>query len=127
MSFGFNGGLGVKGFQLLINQWLKCFLTQKGSDPAAVDYGTDFTSLVGSNLPLEDARDVAILAVDVCNEQVQRFNRATVSLTLSERLASAEVVNFVDDPTGPGFQLYVEIKNQAGERLLVNLPVFSTV
>jgi hypothetical protein len=127
MSFGFDGAIGVKGFQALINQWLKCLLTQKGSDPADLVYGTNFTALIGSNVPLADARDVAVLAVNECNDQVQRFNRASISLTLSERLANAQVVNFVEKPSDPGFEITVEIKNQANERLLLNLPVLSAV
>jgi len=127
MSFGFVGAVGVKGFQMLINMWLKCFLTQRGSDPSDLDYGTNFIGMVGSNLPLPDARDVTILSVDECNEQVQRFNRRNLSLSLSERLASARIINFVDKPSAPGFDVSVEIKNQANERLILNLPIFSTV
>jgi len=127
MTFGFEGGVGVKGFQMLINQWLKCFLTQRGSDPADLGYGTTFTALMGSNVPLADARDVTVLSVDECNEQVQGFNRATISLSLSERLASAQIIDFVDKPSAPGFDVFIEIKNQANERLVINLPVLSTV
>jgi len=127
MSFGFAGALGVKGFQMLIDQWLRCFLTQRGSDPADLTYGTNFTALIGSNVPLQDARDVVNLAVDECNEQVQTFNRSNVTLTASERLAGAQIVDFVDKPSAPGFDVFVEIKNQADERLILNLPTFATV
>ena len=127
MSFGFVGAIGVKGFQMLINQWLRCFLTQKGSDPADLSYGTSFIGLVGSNLPVFDARDVAVLSVDDCNEQIQRFNKRNTALSLSERLASAQVIDFTEKPSDPGFEITVEIKNQANERLALNLPVLSTV
>ena len=123
MSFGFKNTLGVKGFQQLINQWLKCLLTRRGSDPADLSYGTPFAALVGSTVPLEDARDVTVLAVDQCNEQVTRANRADVTLAPAERLASAEITDFVAQPSDPGFQVTVEIKNQAGELLAFNLPV----
>ena len=127
MSFGFEGGVGIKGFQLFIKQWVKCLLTQRGSDPGALDYGTNFTGLMASNVPLLDARDVVVLAVDECNDQIQQFNRANVTLSPSERLASAQITDFVDKPSDPGFEVFIEIKNQANERLTFNLPVLSTV
>lgn len=126
MSFGFGSALGVKGFQMLINQWLRVLLTPQGSDPADLDFGTFFTGLVGSNIPLADARDVAVLALDQCNEQVIEFQQNDQTLTPSERLASAEMVEFIEKPSDPGFDMTVEIKNQAGEQLLLNVPTFAT-
>lgn len=124
VSFTFNPTVGVKGFQMLINQWLKCFLTPKGSDPTDLDYGTDFTKLLGSNLAIGDARDVSLIAVDQCNEQIFDIQRNESTFTASERLASAEITNFTENTTStaPGFSLYVELKNQANERLVLNLP-----
>lgn len=126
MSFGFESTIGVKGFQLLINQWLKCFLTRRGTDATNLDYGTPFALLMASEVPLPDARDVVVLAIDQCNEQIYQFNKADLDLTLTERLASAQLINFVEKPSDPGFDMTVEIKNQANERLVFNLPNFST-
>jgi hypothetical protein len=126
MSFGFAESIGVKGFQMLINQWLLCFLTRRGSDPADLARGTVFTSLIGSNLALADARDVVSLSVDQCNEQVSAFQRNDFTLTASERLASASVVGFTEQPSAPGFDVVVEIRNQAGQRLVFNLPNYAT-
>lgn len=126
MSFGFVDTVGVKGFQMLLNQWLKCFLTRRGTDPTALDYGTNFSALIASEVPLSDARDVVVLSIDQCNEQVQVFNRRDVTLTPSERLASGQLINFVEKPSDPGFEAYIEIKNQANERLTFNLPSVST-
>lgn len=122
VSFGFSPTIAVKGFQMLLNQWIKCFLTPRGSDPTDLDYGTDFTKLVGSNLDLSDARDVTAISVSTCNEYVKRIQINDQSLTGSERLASAEIVRFTETPDAPGFDVYVEIKNQANERLVLNLP-----
>jgi len=127
MSFGYVGSVGVKGFQMLINIWLKCFLTPRGSDPFDLNYGTPFTSLVASNVTPQDARDVVILAIDQCNAQVVAFQKADTTLTATERLASGVLTNFVIDNSGPGFSATVELKNQAGERLAFNLPIYATV
>ena len=123
ISFGFSPAVAVKGFQMVINMWMKCFLTPKGTDPTDVEYGTEFARMIGSNLPLADARDVGAIAVDDCNEQITLFQRNDDTLTRSERLASAEITDFIEDPDAPGFSMYVEIKNQANERLVLSLPV----
>jgi len=125
MSFGFNSTVGVKGFQMLINCWLKCFLTTRGSDPADLAYGTDFPNLMGSSIPLNDARDVVFLSIEQCNAKILEFQRNDVTLTESERLATAKLIDFIPDPSAPGFQAYVEIQNQAKERLTLNLPSLS--
>lgn len=127
VSLGFPGGVGVKGFQNLINTWLRVFLTPRGSDPADLGFGTDFPGLIGSNVGLADARDVVLLAIDQCNEQVTAFQQDDVSLTPSERLASATIIEFTEQPSAPGFDVRVEIKNRANERLVLNLPDFSNV
>ena len=122
VTFGTNSTIGVKGFQQLINKWLKCFLTPKGSDATALNYGTVFPTLIGSNISLADARDVSDLAVQQCNTLLINMQSSDLSLASSERLNSAKIINFVEKPEVPGFDLYVEIKNQAQERLVFNLP-----
>lgn len=122
-TWGFTGTLGVKGFQFLINMWLKCFLTPRGSDPTDLNYGTDFPKLIGKLLPLGDARDVTLLAVQQCNTIISTFQRNDSTLTATELLASAQLINFVQDPATSRFDAYVEIKNRANERLRLSIPV----
>ncbi len=126
MSFGFVGSLGVKGLQQLINIWLKCFLTPRGSDPTDLAYGTVWTGLVASTMRPQDARDVTLLAIEQCNSQLVAFQKGDTTLTPSERLASATLISFIIDNSAPGFSASVELRNQAGERLALNLPVFGT-
>lgn len=122
VGWTYNPSIAVRGFQMLINQWLLCFLTPRGSDPTDLQRGTDFTRLIGSNLPAQDAQDVVNIAVDTCNDQVGAFQADDVTLTATERLASASITNFIENTTAPGFSVYIELKNQAGERLVLNLP-----
>lgn len=114
--------VGIQGFQFLINAWLKCFLTPRGSDPADLNYGTDFTKLTGTILPLEDARDVTLLAITRCNNIISTFQRSDSTLTASELLASAQLIDFVEDPASARIEVYIEIKNRANERLTVSVP-----
>jgi hypothetical protein len=127
MSFGYNPPVGVRGLQMLVNIWLKCFLTPKGSDPVNLSYGTDFTRLIGSNVTPEDARDVVLLAIQDCNAQIKAFQAKDTSLTATERLATCVLIEYTIDNTAPGFTAKVDLKNVANERLVVNLPAGATI
>jgi hypothetical protein len=122
VGFGYSPAIGVKGFQMLINHWVKCFLTPRGSDPTDLNNGTDFVKLIGSNLSTENARDVTAIAVEQCNDQINVAQRDDSTLTATELLASAQIVQFVEAPSAPGFHVYIELKNQANERLVLNVP-----
>jgi hypothetical protein len=122
VGFTYNPTIGVTGFQMLINQWLKCLLTPQGSDPTDLNYGTGFTGMIGSNLPLADARDVCSMAIESCNEQVFAFQSTDSTLTSAERLATATITQFIPQPSAPGFDLYVELKNQANQTLTISVP-----
>lgn len=121
MSFGYQETLGVVGFQMLINQWLKCMLTPRGSDPTNLDYGSDFIKAVGSNLSVAEAQDLTLLSIGHTNEYIAGVQRLDNTLTATERLGSATLVDFLLDETAPGFTARVEIVNQARERLTLNL------
>lgn len=122
VTFGTPSTIGVKGFPQLINKWLKCFMTSKGSDPADLNYGTVFPTLIGSNVSLPDARDISELAVQQCNTQLRTFQANDLTLTPSEKLLSAKTISFTEKPELPGFDLFIEIKNQAQELLIFTLP-----
>ncbi len=122
ITFGPKSTIGVKGFPQLINKWLKCFLTSKGSDATDLNYGTVFPTLIGSNVSLPDARDVSDLSVQQCNALILTMQSGDLTLTSSERLNSAKVISFVEKPELPGFDLFIEIKNQAQELLIFSLP-----
>lgn len=124
MHLAYPGGLGVKGFQMLIDIWLRIFLTRRGSDPTNLSRGTAFTNLIGSNTALGAAEEIVRTAITDCNEQVTALQRQDTTLSPRETLADARLQRFSSDPTGPGFEAYIEIMNRAGERLLINLPEY---
>lgn len=124
-TFGYADTLGVRGFQMLINTWLKVFFTRRGSDPTNLDRGTTFTNLIGSNTALDEAEDIVRISVEQANDQVRALQQNDTSLLARERLADAKLYRYAVDPTAPGFQAYVEILNEAGERMQVNIPDFS--
>lgn len=126
-TLGYRESLGVKGFQMLINTWLHVFFTRQGSDPTNLQRGTGFTNLIGSTTSLADAEDIARLSIDQCNEQIRAIQVTDTTLAPTERLADARMLRYTGDPTQPGFEMYVEILNEAGQRLQVNIPDYATL
>jgi hypothetical protein len=119
------GVFGTKGPQWLINMWLKILFTRQGSDPTNLSRGTSFTNLIGSTVSPSDAEDIVRLCVDEASNQLRAIQQNDTELTARERLASAKLIRYVEDNEGPGFKAYVEILNEAGERLKVNIPAYS--
>ncbi len=124
-TFGYADTLAVRGFQMLINLWLKIFFTRRGSDPTNLERGTTYTNLIGSNVSLEDAEDIIRISLTQCNAQVRAIQAGDTTLLPRERLSDAHLLRYTADPSGPGFEVYIEILNQAGDKLQVNIPDFA--
>ena len=124
-TFGFRAALKVRGFQALINRWLKTFFTPKGTDLWDPNMGTVLAAQVGGNVgSLEDAKGLAIRAVEDCNEQV-RNQDVEGEYPLDESLSNAVISEM--KPVGrSGLELWVIISNLAGERIQVRLTELAT-
>ena len=114
---------GVKGPQMLINQWFKHFLTERGTDYTNLDYGTVFPTLIGSTLTPADARDVVLLSIEQTNNYLYGVQASDPTLTASERLEKAVLVRYTEDTTAPGFTGFIELSNRAGDVVTLPLPV----
>jgi hypothetical protein len=124
-TFGFTSALGVKGPQKLVNRWIKCLFTPKGSDLLDSQYGTAFPDLIGSNVSAyQDFADGAALCINDCSNQITAFDQLQFPPD-NERLDSANLTSIVARD-GDGFDVYVTIKNVAGSLLTVQLPTGST-
>ena len=124
-TLGYEESLGVKGFQMLINMWVKTFFTRRGSDPTNLERGTAFANLIGSSTALSEAEDILRISIEECNEQVRAMQQNDTSLAAKERLATAKLLSYAEDPAGPGFVAYIEILNEAGERITLNIPDYA--
>lgn len=120
-TFGFQRTLGIRGIQKLVNIFAKHLLTPVGSDPTDLTYGTTFPSLIGSNINLEDAKDVLALSVEATSTFIKNSQRSR-EVPLDERLASVTITNFIADETLPGFAAQILITNVAGQGLKILLP-----
>lgn len=121
-SFGQTRSLGVRGIQKLVNIFAKFLLTPVGTDPTDLTYGTNVTSLIGSNVVLEDAREILNIAVDAAVSAIQGFQSGQSAVPDDERLASASVTNYIEIPAGPGFAAQILIRNVSGQQLQLVLP-----
>lgn len=121
-SFGQTRSLGVRGIQKLVNVFAKFLLTPIGTDPIDLTYGTNLTSLIGSNVVLEDAREILDIAVDVTTTAIQGFQSGASAVPDDERLASAGVTDYIVIPEAPGFAAQILIRNVSGQQLQLLLP-----
>lgn len=124
-TFGDAEPFGVRGPQFLINTWVKLFFTRQGSDPTNLARGTGFANMIGSSTSLSEAEDIVRISIDQCNTQIRALQQDDTTLEARERLADAKLLRYTTDPSGPGFDAYIEITNEAGERLPVNLPALT--
>jgi hypothetical protein len=121
-SFGQTRSLGVRGIQKLVNSFAKFLLTPVGSDYTNLSYGTNLTSLIGSNVVLEDAREILDIAVDATVAAIQGFQTGQAAVPDDERLASASVTAYIAIPSAPGFAAQILIRNVSGQQLQLVLP-----
>lgn len=121
-TFGYVSAVGVRGPEKLVNRWVHCLLTPKGSDPMDPGYGTECAGLIGTNVStVDDAVDALAIYIDDCNEQIHALDRLIFPPN-DERLQTAELIKVVlMDPDG--FQAWVNIKNMAGQKITMALPV----
>lgn len=124
-EFGFAAPLKVRGFQALVNRWVKTFMTPLGSDPLYRDLGTPFGNLVDANISdlSGEVRDIVNMAVQDANDQVKEQDLVGM-FSDNERLLSAEVIEYVEGVAG--FEVWVEIKNVAGDALQAPIATLTT-
>ena len=126
-SFGQTRSLGVRGIQKLINIFAKFLLTPVGSDPLDLTYGTNFTNLIGSNVILDDAREILDAAVTTTATAIQGFQTGQANIPDDERLATAAVSQYILIPDGPGFAAQILITNVANVGLTILLPTLQVI
>ena len=120
-TFGSARSQAVRGFTKLVCQWVRLFMTPKGSDPMDMNAGTDFTSLINSNVTdLGDIQDVLMTSIMDCNEQIMGQQQSK-TLPSDEILLSATLTDI--QPWGEdGFQAYILLQNVSGSNQMLQLP-----
>lgn len=102
-------------------------LTPIGTDSVDLTFGTVLPSLIGSNVALTDAQEVLQVAVTATTDAIHTFQAGRGSVPDDERLASAEVTQFIVIEEAPGFAAQILIRNTTNETMSVILPSLSVV
>ncbi len=119
-EYGFKASVKVRGPQSLVNRWVKTLMTPRGTDPISPNYGTGFSSLLGSNISsvTTDLVDVVNIAIDEASEQVREQDLVGF-FPDDERLASAILQN--TEIGADGIDVWVNIQNVAGDSVPVRV------
>lgn len=121
--YGFKRHIAVRGFQKLINQWMKCFLTLQGTNLSDRQYGTLFPQLIGANVTSRrDIVEAVQIAVDKANEDMFRLQNARPSDDPTELLQDARLEALEINASATGFAAFVRLRNQAKQSLQFQIP-----
>lgn len=125
-TFGFKNPILVDGLQKLANQWLKLFLTPKGSHPWRRLEGTNFAYLIGGNVTDEDTIQTSVLEyIEDATAQLKTIQSRQRSLQSSERLASVNLIQ-VTQVDALSYDIWVRVVNTARSALPVLIPYAKT-
>ena len=122
-TFGFTASLKIQGPQALVNRWLKTFFTPKGSDLLSPSTGTLLASCIGGNVT-GDLEDLVATAIDDTSEQV-KVQDLLGEYPTNECLKSATLIQYTS-PTSDSFEVWIRLKNQAGESITIRLSDYAT-
>ena len=121
-TFGFKNAIRVDGLQKLANQWLKLFLTPKGSHPWRRLEGTNFAYLIGSNVDDVDTIQTSVLEyIEDATTQMKAIQARQIALPDTERLFTANLMQFTQIST-LSFDIWVNVINVARSSLPVLVP-----
>lgn len=124
MSFGYKAAVSVTGAMKVINRWIKCFLTPKGSDHSDYNYGTGFTSILGGNVAdVQDLLDQVSGFLDDCNTQMRAMDRRNLPVP-DEQFGSATITKVLQIDAAD-YAIWVTVKSATGAAAVVVLPTVS--
>lgn len=126
-SFGQRRSLGVRGINKLVNMYARFLLTPIGTDSVDLAFGTVLSGLIGSNVALTDAQEVLQTSVTATTDAIRAFQAGRGSVPDDERLATAEVTQFILIEEAPGFAAQILIRNIANQTMSLVLPSLSVV
>lgn len=126
-SFGQRRSLGVRGINKLVNMYARFLLTPIGTDSVDLTFGTVLPGLIGSNVALTDAQEILQASVTATTDAIHGFQVGRGSVPDDERLATAEVTQFILIEEAPGFAAQILIRNTTNEMMSLVLPSLSVV
>lgn len=114
LTFGDYGRvLGVSGVQLMVNRFVKCFLTPKGTDISDLEYGTSLAAALGGNIDARFAEQLAATAVSEAEEKLREYDIAN-DMEPDSRLAKAQLQRIVLGESNSMVDVYVRLYSASG-------------
>jgi len=114
VTFGdYSGAVGVSGVQLMVNRFLKCFLTPKGSDIGDLDYGTSLAAALGGNVDARFAEQLAATAVSEAEDKLREYD-ISEDFEPDARLAKAQLQSIVLAVGNSQIDIYVRLYSASG-------------
>jgi hypothetical protein len=111
----------VAGIEKLAGIFLKKLFTVRGSNPLDIYEGTEFATLVGSNIG--DEENAIVITQSAIEDAVEQIKEEQVNQTLpdDEVLSSAKLLNFVFT-SGDRIDVYIDLLSVAGSRATIKAP-----
>lgn len=123
ISFGEQPTKFMIGFYKTILHFVKCLLTEVGSDIGDSTYGTALGGMIGGNAgDVASLRDIAILSVSQATDKIKEYQSLLLDKPKVEILSSVEVTSF-DQIGADEFNMNLRLRNAAGELMIVRLPL----
>lgn len=117
-SFGEKTPISVEGMTRVVMQWIKALGTELGSDLFDPDYGSIFSSLLGSNVENSDTtRETVSIGLQQATESVVR-NQQEAVLPDDERLLGHQLVSFTEVDVD-SIEIIVSLQNVLNKSMLV--------
>ena len=124
LTFGNSGDpVAVRGIQKMVDRYLKCILTPRGSDISDKDYGTDLMNAFASSIDASTVYQLAVMAATDAESTIKKYDTERAA-PADERLAAASVENVTVNVERDGFDMTILLRNSAGTTVLasVNAP-----
>jgi hypothetical protein len=113
--------LGVEGAQKMVNRFVKCFLTPRGSDVSDLDYGTQLAGVIGGTVDFSMVYAYAVAAVNDTTQKIQEYDTLS-ELPDDERLAGAGIEEVQVRSADRSVTLRLRLTNVAGSSVAFLLP-----
>ena len=127
LTFGnYERTLAVQGVQKMVNRYLKCLCTPKGTDISDSEYGTDLMNMFLGNVDKRSLQQLVSLAVRDAESRIQQYD-VDNGAPIDERLANVTIEGIEEDTTNIGFDLTLVLGNIAGTKVRVLVPSIPTM
>lgn len=127
LTFGnYDRTLAVRGIQKMVNRYLKCLCTPKGTDISDSEYGTNLMNMFLGNVDTRSLQQLVALAVQDAEAKIQQYDVEN-GAPIDERLSGVTIENLVEDTANVGFNLTLVLSNVAGTKVRVLMPSIPTL